>query len=1157
MPPPRKSSPRRRDRRSRSRSHSPRRRRSRSRSRDRRRSKSPQRRRSPERKYRSPPRRKSPSPRKRSRSPKRRSRSPKRKSRSHSPRRRSRSQSPRRKGHSPRRSPSPGERIHPVKRPADSSGKRSGFRSRTPSPSPVKRSREERLYEDEVVYQQSQRSSKQARSPVHESTYSGKMYADQPSSSKKPLFPSGSSKRSAEIDFVTIVEKGPKREKLNKRFETHDQVAHGGFDFEENITIGIHRGPQHIELNDDDDIEVNYDFNPKTFRMLFPKKESYVKAIFDRDEIKAFHHDDILDEEAYVEKRTISIKPVDKPKSRKYNEELDYKITVGSSREGYGDRRMVQDSGSRPRSSRSSAYDDVPVTVRLDPKPDPRYEKMYRDQQRYEDLSLMQEKVHRNPNDLRYNLMRRKSDGDRDGGRDGRERQSGQSSMMDARSRIEARRQEGDHYDRRDRRTSHDSPPRRIERKKATVKTDLPDFKNRPGVKLEKPIVWVIGSSVVKDLKQFGDIFPDYDIQTLLKEDVLSLITHGEMDMKIEDILPAVKYLLKNNERPQMIVFQCGELNVNIGRNVDVTEVMKKDLAAVKELIPGVVLVWSQILPPWMIKDTSGSTLSKSRRRINTFMMNCFLSEEVGGCFLYHNMLRTDLKTKYHLPTSDGFLHLRKEGMQAYIYELKTGITYLMTGQGCIFPYIKWPLSFGEIYEFDPQHMCMLNVEQIQSLNAKKLQRFSKKQIEMLSNEQILMFHRNQLSFVYREDFVGKLSPKQLSGLSKTNFLFLTSSQMRLFTEVEERVMWMSEEVVSFVKKRIKARKGDANKMTEPDKEESKKDEEKKERTLGDLIGSSGSDDDDDWLSVYSGGDDDDNDNSSVNSENEWLVDSRIMAPMEGRSHWRSRGRRGSRSFRGRSRGRGRGRGRGWNRPYRGGSYRQNRYSRGGELERGGLKYREERRRSRSLSSDRLEESRYRSRYRSNSRERSRSRHRYRSDSREGHRRSYSRERLERSRSRERFTKSRSRERHGFDRRDRRSREGYRRSVSSDRHRGRSRSSDRYRGRSRSSERSRSHQRPAQASPYPGPFPPRPPGMMLPYGMPPGSYPSMPFPHMPLPGPFPPGAWPGLPMPAGAPVAYPQVAQAAASPQPQVKNWGEGPPANVSSVNTSNLKQIN
>lgn len=178
------------------------------------------------------------------------------------------------------------------------------------------------------------------------------MYADNPPSSRQPLFPAGTSKRAAaEIDYVTIVEKGPKKEKLNKRFETLEQAARGPFDFEENITIGIHRGPQHIQLDGDEDIEVNYDFNPKTFKMLFPKKD-YVKAIFDRDEIKAFHHDDILDEEAYVEKRTISIKPVDKPKSRKYNEEMDYKITVGTGREGYGDRRMVHDSRSQQRPSR-------------------------------------------------------------------------------------------------------------------------------------------------------------------------------------------------------------------------------------------------------------------------------------------------------------------------------------------------------------------------------------------------------------------------------------------------------------------------------------------------------------------------------------------------------------------------------------------------------------------------------------------------------------------------------------------------------------------------------------------------------------------------------------------------------------------------------------
>ena len=137
-------------------------------------------------------------------------------------------------------------------------------------------------------------------------------------------------------------------EKLDKRFQTLEQISRGAFDFEENITIGIHRGPHHVNL-DDEDIEVNYDFNPKTFLMLFPKKETF-KAIFDRDEILQFHHDDILDEEAYVEKRTITVKPTDKPKP-KWSDSVDYKITIGgrSSRvENYdSDRRMVRDSGRR------------------------------------------------------------------------------------------------------------------------------------------------------------------------------------------------------------------------------------------------------------------------------------------------------------------------------------------------------------------------------------------------------------------------------------------------------------------------------------------------------------------------------------------------------------------------------------------------------------------------------------------------------------------------------------------------------------------------------------------------------------------------------------------------------------------------------------------
>lgn len=367
-----------------------------------------------------------------------------------------------------------------MKRPADSSVKRSGYKSRSTSPLPVKRLKEKLIKEDSPISTgKIHYVSLRSPSPRHHrspSPYSSKMYADQPSTSKKQVFPVG--KKNVEIDYVTIVARGPKMEKLNKRFQKVEQVAHGPFEFEENITIGIHRGPSHIELDEDVHVPVNYTFSLKTFVMIFPKKD-YFKTLFDREEIKAFHHDDILDEEAYVEKRTITMKPTEKQKHRRHDDDFDYKITVGTSRDN--DRRMVKDSGSGTYPVRSGGHDPaVPVTVRLVPKPDPRYEKIYREQQRYEDQSLEQETVHRKPNDLRHNLMKRKSDGEGDV----RERDSG---VIDARARIEARRHKdsssGDKQGRSPMdRFSHQGPlpSTTLERKKPVVKTDLPDFKNRP-----------------------------------------------------------------------------------------------------------------------------------------------------------------------------------------------------------------------------------------------------------------------------------------------------------------------------------------------------------------------------------------------------------------------------------------------------------------------------------------------------------------------------------------------------------------------------------------------------------------------------------------------------------------------------------------------------
>lgn len=323
------------------------------------------------------------------------------------------------------------------------------------------------------------------------------------------------------------------------------------------------------------------------------------------------------------------------------------------------------------------------------------------------------------------------------------------------------------------------------------------------GVKLEKPVVWIVGSSVVKDVIQFGKAFPEYDIAAMLKDDVSAVFTHGEMDMKIEDLLPAVKYMLKTTERPHMILFQCGEHNVCVGRNADLIDIVKKDLALIKQEIPGVVLVWSQMLPPWMAEDHTGSTLAKSRRRINRFMMQCFLSEEIGGAFLYHSMLRTNLKLRYYMKTSDGFLHLKKKGMKTYIDQLEVGIRYLITGHGSIFPYLKWPLYRDQLTRIEPECMCMLNEEQIQSLDNARLATFSAEQIQGLSTKQILMFRKNQSYFVFCKDFISKLSEKQLEGLTKKHFMHLNNHQISYFQK-RDRFMFIRKEVQDFIKKKVK-----------------------------------------------------------------------------------------------------------------------------------------------------------------------------------------------------------------------------------------------------------------------------------------------------------------------------------------------------------------
>ncbi|KAK3596548.1 hypothetical protein CHS0354_027001 [Potamilus streckersoni] len=320
--------------------------------------------------------------------------------------------------------------------------------------------------------------------------YSESRYAEQVTS--KSLFPVLQHK---EIPSVKIVDSRKIRISLDLRFRTAEQEKRGLFEIEENITVGIHRGPQHLAL-ETSPLEVIRDFDPENFIMLRRADEGK-KPIFDRDEIKIFQHDDNLEEEAYTEKRTITVTPTEKHRRG------EYQITVPSSEDNGRDRedrrkvlschdhstrndrlRHFPDRYEEPRFERKVMSPDREPQVRLDPRPDPRYEPLFRERQKEEQKEQKRlEKLKQNPHDLRHNLMRRKVE---------------TSAMIDARKRIEARRRtekelvlsedRGQSSDRKRWDRSRDKE-HQLERKKSIDNkegksrhhedTNLPDFKKR------------------------------------------------------------------------------------------------------------------------------------------------------------------------------------------------------------------------------------------------------------------------------------------------------------------------------------------------------------------------------------------------------------------------------------------------------------------------------------------------------------------------------------------------------------------------------------------------------------------------------------------------------------------------------------------------------
>ncbi|KAK3756652.1 hypothetical protein RRG08_051516 [Elysia crispata] len=247
--------------------------------------------------------------------------------------------------------------------------------------------------------------------------------------SNSPLPPATASGGGVRVDPVlqqrkvtSASKKKYSRITLNKRFTSEDQDP---FRLEENVTIAILRNPN---AEPSEEVTVKRVFDSSVFKMIHKKSEGR-KPIFDREEIKVWRHDDNLADDPDFERRLVRVKSSQggKPASDSLS-----RMSPDVIRKAFG---LQVGARSKSRSPHREPQ------IRLDPKPDPRYESKYRQQ-------VEKEERRRPPDDgnrrgvVRGGSLERMEDRRRLGGDEGR-RGPGEYDLRQALERRRSDREDG------------------------------------------------------------------------------------------------------------------------------------------------------------------------------------------------------------------------------------------------------------------------------------------------------------------------------------------------------------------------------------------------------------------------------------------------------------------------------------------------------------------------------------------------------------------------------------------------------------------------------------------------------------------------------------------------------------------------------------------
>ncbi|XP_041435901.1 uncharacterized protein LOC121399387 isoform X1 [Xenopus laevis] len=187
-----------------------------------------------------------------------------------------------------------------------------------------------------------------------------------------------------------------------------------------------------------------------------------------------------------------------------------------------------------------------------------------------------------------------------------------------------------------------------------------------------KTVVWLLGHSYVSRAQRRAAVKKRHGRQLGFPEGRISIQWFGFPGLQWSGVWPALLRLAKAGSRPDILVIHAGGNDLGLVAQRELVAMMKRDVDRIRSMFPGIILVWSEMIPRSVWRYARDlQAIERSRGKVNK-LLSIFIRKS-GGVVVRHRDLEAKLVGYLNNFDTDG-VHLSDIGMDLFNMAIADGI---------------------------------------------------------------------------------------------------------------------------------------------------------------------------------------------------------------------------------------------------------------------------------------------------------------------------------------------------------------------------------------------------------------------------------------------------------------------------------------------------